>query len=251
MLNTPTKIVTGAIPKYRQLLQILRNSILSEELLPGAQIPTEEELSAAYGVSRGTVRKAIAQLEAEGLIRTEQGVGSFVRTAHPNAIPFRFADDQHLLPHPEGTLTYEVMAQEVLPAQMDEAERLRIAPGTHVIHVVRRQLLDDKVFAYTVRYLPESLCPPLLHADLAHGSIHEVLINHSELPLLRAEMEIEAHFVTEEEAELLDAQAGDTAIVINRVTYTAPNRPAVWYRAWFKNEFYMGIYANSTNKRDS
>jgi GntR family transcriptional regulator len=240
MLNDH-KIQTGVIPKYRQLLQILRNQIHSGELPPGAQIPTEEELVANYKVSRGTVRKAITQLEAEKLIDKIHGVGSFVRPVHSRAIPFHFVDLRSIPEFSGGTVTYKVLDQEVIPAPMDVAEKLSISPGDRAIHVERLHLVEKEVMAYSVRYLPEPLCPSLLKADLTRQSIHELLVANSELPLLRTEFEIEAHSMNEEEANLLQAQVGKPAIVVNRLTFTAPNRPAVWYRALYKYSYYLGV----------
>jgi GntR family transcriptional regulator len=241
MINTALKIVTGTIPKYRQVLQILRNQILSGELPPDAQLPTEEELSATYGVSRGTVRKAIAQLEAERLIRTEQGLGSFVRSVHPNVIPFHFTTSGTPPAYADSTLTFQVLAQEVVPAPLDIAERLRLSPGTAVIHIARLHLADGRPIAHTRRYLPESLCPSLINEDLTTQSVHRLLVANSELPLLRAEIELEAHSLTLEEADLLMAALGTSAIVVNRLTYTAPNRPAVWYRGIFRDAYTIGV----------
>ncbi|HRR91935.1 MAG TPA: GntR family transcriptional regulator, partial [bacterium] len=65
------------IPLYYQLKEILLDLIKSGEL-EGGRLPTEEELSTKYSVSRGTVRKALAELESEGLIVTEAGRGTFV-----------------------------------------------------------------------------------------------------------------------------------------------------------------------------
>jgi GntR family transcriptional regulator len=239
---THHKVFSGSIPKYRQVLQILRNQIISEDLPPGSKLPTEEELGESFGVSRGTVRKAMAQLEAERLIRVEHGVGSFVRTAHPNAIPFQFNEDGFLGSNSGLRTSYIVEAQEVIPAPIDISERLRIAPNTPVIHVARIKLMGDRPIGYTVRYLPESLCPALLHADLTTGTIHHILVKESELPLLRAEVEIEAHLLNDEEARLLQTDPGEKAIVVERLTYTAPNRPAVSYQAIFRDSFSITVH---------
>ncbi len=181
------------------------------------------------------------RLEAERLIRTEQGVGSFVRAFHPNAIPFYFTDKPASAGARQGQIRYQVIAQEVVPAPMDIAERLRLAPGTPIIHVARRHLLGDQVLAHTVRYLPEHIYPSLMQEDLTTSSVHLLLVKNSELPLLRAEIEVEAHLLTAEEAALLDAAAGTSALVISRLTYTAPNLPAVWYRGLFRETYHMGV----------
>ena len=59
---------------------------------PGAQLPTEQELIAATGVSRTVVREAVAALRAEGLVITRQGVGAFV--ADNARRPFRIDVDE-------------------------------------------------------------------------------------------------------------------------------------------------------------
>lgn len=69
------------MPLYLQLRDLLRASIVSGEYPAGSQLPTEQELSARYGLGRATVRSALDQLEREGLIEKRHGVGSFVRGA--------------------------------------------------------------------------------------------------------------------------------------------------------------------------
>jgi len=237
MMTLQARIVAGYIPKYRQLVDILRNRILSGEYSPGDRMPTEEDLSSTYEVSRGTVRKAIAQLEAERLVHTEQGIGSFVQQMHPRAVPFRLLDPYFV----EQDLTHEVVASEVIAAPLEVAQRVRVSPGEPVVHIVRRRLCRARIVAYTVRYLPQVLCPTILEEDLTVQSVHALLVRNSELPLLRAEVEIEAHRLTADEALLLGDEVGVLAIVVDRLTYTAPNRPAVWYRGLFREAYYLGV----------
>lgn len=231
------KVLAGALPKYRQLLQLLRKQILSGELTPGARMPTEEDLVQTYGLSRGTVRKAIEQLVAEGLVRTEQGSGTYVSAAHPNAVPFRFAEDRS-----EASVSYRIVIQETVPASMEIAERLSLPFGEPVIHLLRQRSEKGRIAAFSERFLPRSLCPDLLAQDLTQGSIHDILVNRSELPLLRAVVEIEAQMLGPEDAALLGVSPGTPAIVISRTTYTAPARPAVWYRAAYRDTYCLSAY---------
>lgn len=64
---------------YKQVANEMRTSIASGDWAPGSQIPPEEQLSTTYGVSRPTVRQAVAALRTEGLLDVQQGRGSFVR----------------------------------------------------------------------------------------------------------------------------------------------------------------------------
>jgi GntR family transcriptional regulator len=242
MNRKSSPIISGSIPKYRQLLTILRSQILTGELPPGERIPSEEDLVTAYGLSRGTVRQAIAQLESERLIETEHGVGSFVRALHPKAVPFRFVSPPDEPTASDEKIHYEVTAQEILPAPLDIAEKLKLPPGTNIIHIARRKFLGQRVVSYSERYLLEDILPSLVREDLTRvGSIHTLLEAASKYPLLRAELEIEAHIMDEEESGLLLARPGQAAISITRMTYTAPNRPAVWYWGLFTDQYEIAV----------
>jgi len=72
---------SGDLPLYLQLRMSLEQRILNGEWGYGAMLPAEHELCAEYGVSRGTLRQALAELEREGFVRREQGRGTFVAKA--------------------------------------------------------------------------------------------------------------------------------------------------------------------------
>jgi DNA-binding FadR family transcriptional regulator len=77
-----------AVTAYRQLATKLRDDILAGVLNPGDQLPTEPELTAAYGVSRSTAREALRSLEGDGLVRVKRGVsgGAFVTVPSPERV---------------------------------------------------------------------------------------------------------------------------------------------------------------------
>ena len=76
----------GGGPPWRQLAAILRERITSGELT--GDLPSEKTLAQEYGLAVGTVRKALAQLRAEGLIQTDRGWGSSVVEREPPSGPF-------------------------------------------------------------------------------------------------------------------------------------------------------------------
>ena len=69
---------TSPVPLYYQVAQKLRDQILSGTFDPGSEIPSERELQEEYNISRHTVRQAIDLLVSEGLVRREQGRGSYI-----------------------------------------------------------------------------------------------------------------------------------------------------------------------------
>jgi GntR family transcriptional regulator, transcriptional repressor for pyruvate dehydrogenase complex len=82
-----------SLNRTQELTQKLATEIRSGRLLPGSQLPTEQELSAATGVSRTVVREAVSALRAEGLVVTRQGLGAFVATDVQRR-PFRIDPDE-------------------------------------------------------------------------------------------------------------------------------------------------------------
>src|SRR4051794_36199474 len=78
------------LPRYQQLRDDLVQRIAAGEWVPEAAIPTEAELSTAYQVSTGTLRKAIDLLVAEGVLTRSQGKGTFVRRPRFDSSLFRF-----------------------------------------------------------------------------------------------------------------------------------------------------------------
>src|SRR5947208_16955412 len=95
-MSRPSLSVTQPLPAPRsltgELVTRLTADITSGKIPPGSQLPTEQELIAAAGVSRTVVREAVAALRAEGLVVTRQGVGAFVPANARR--PFRVDLDQ-------------------------------------------------------------------------------------------------------------------------------------------------------------
>jgi GntR family transcriptional regulator len=231
----------GPLPKYYQLTEILRGKILSGELEPGDQIPTEDALGQEYGVSRGTVRQAISTLVHEGLIRREQGRGTFVNLLRSGRAFFTltgFDEDmrrQHR--HPSTRL----LTLEVVPATPEVAERLALALNEPVIHIVRLRLADERPVVHETRYLAYCLCSALVDDDLEAESIHALLIHKYRIPLIRTIHTIEARILPREGARLLQVEPGTAAFFVDRLTYTtseAGERPAVWYQAIYRGDEY-------------
>ncbi len=96
MTSTPPDQPAGRVPSLSQrVFDGVTERIRSGELKPGMKVPTEPVLMREFGVSRSVVREAVSRLQASGLLRTHQGVGSFVLAPQPAAA---------LLPAPDAEL---------------------------------------------------------------------------------------------------------------------------------------------------
>src|SRR6187551_1658170 len=74
---------TSEVPLGTQLVERIRTAVADGELAAGARLPSVRELSESAGVNVNTVRAVYARLEAEGLVRSEHGRGTFVVDAAP------------------------------------------------------------------------------------------------------------------------------------------------------------------------
>lgn len=232
---------TGPISKHYQLTEILRGRISSGELKSGDRLPSESELCLQYGVSRGTVRKAVNTLIHEGRVFSEQGRGTFVAPSPTEPVFFTLSGFDEEMRKQHHRPASRLLAMEVLPASGEIAERLTLSPGEPVIRIERLRMADERPVVHETRYLAQALCPELLQEDLASESIHSLLVHKYHIPMIRTMHTIEARVLAQPEASLLQSQSGVPAFFVDRLSYTifaGEERPAVWYQALYRGAEY-------------
>ena len=201
-----------ATPKYQVIADRIRSDILNGTLSPLDQLPTEHEMSEAYAVSRGTIRTALRELSAEGLVRSAQGSGSYVSAASPMTRYFSlssFDDDMRAAGRTPSTT---VLAAERWSAQ--KGNPLKVEAGTLLIRLRRLRLADGRPMAVEERHIVESLCPGLLDEDLAHQSVHWLLTVKYAIPLVRIEHAVERGKALPEDAKTLRIKPGAPVLTI-------------------------------------
>ncbi|MEO1000776.1 MAG: GntR family transcriptional regulator, partial [Pseudomonadota bacterium] len=120
-------------PIWIQIRDALTEEITAGRYPPGAQLPTEAALSLRFGVNRHTVRRALAALREDGLIRVRRGAGAFVlhgRIDYPLARRTRFRQNLALSGQSAGKTVLRVERRR---ADRQEAEALALAEGDPVV----------------------------------------------------------------------------------------------------------------------
>ena len=170
-MGTPGRMMTQRLdprsdrPLALQLADVLRAEIQEGQRRPGSQLPTESEFQRAYGVSRTTIRAALATLAGEGLVLTRKGYGSYVR----DRLPMRRVSSthRHASHRDSGKPEFdtEAIAQGQVPSRRmlmvgrspvppDIASWLDVEPGGDVVIRKRLQLLDDVPAVISTSYYP-------------------------------------------------------------------------------------------------
>jgi GntR family transcriptional regulator len=221
-------------PLYLQIADELREQILNDKLAPGQRLPSEHSLMETYGASRQTIRKAIAELKAEGLLDPEQGRGVFVRASAP---VLRSANE--LLSRrqwgtrgaalrvqaADGGPRIEVQSGRAV-ATAEVAARLGLREGAAVL--VRRERLSDDVrpLELATTYLPFELAheTPIEHEDLTGDELYACLEELGQR-LDRFTERITTRMPRPAEARALDLGPGTPVVLIARTAWTVEGRP--------------------------
>lgn len=223
MLNNV--VALSPLPLHTQIREALRAGILDGTYREHAQLPSESELVAMYGVSRITVRHALAQLQREGLIFKVTGKGTFVARAKALQDLSElqgFGEAMHRL----GRETFsQVLGHERLRADARLSGRLALNAGGAVIELKRLRYLDRVPVSLDVSYFPAFIGEQVLRADLAGRDVFSILENEIGIALGAAEISIEAALAEGEIASHLGIAGGVPVLRIERLTTSADGRP--------------------------
>ena len=220
------------VPLYYQVATYVQQKIASREWPPGHELPSEGEFCRTFGVSRTVVRQAISSLVANDLITKHDGKRSTV--AHPK---FEVGLMQSLCGfHEDAVASGQKPAAKVLglgvqPATREVALALNLREGDAAIVLRRLRYLDGEPEGVEVTWLPESLCPALVHEDFSSHSLYELLEHTCCLVLASGYRTIEAVSAGQDCAELLGIQPGRPVLLLKGIGYLADGRPFEYFEA--------------------
>ena len=205
------------ITRWRRVADDIRSNI-GDGIISDA-LPSELELAARYGVNRHTVRRAIAALTADGLLRVERGRGTFVnnkpkRIVYPIGSRTRFSENmlkQSLEPSGRLIKSDYVLADSVMAASLE----CRI--GTRLHRLDSLSVADGIPLSRSTSYFSAERFPGIIEAYAETGSITEALRREGVVDYRRRETRLTAERVSAKDAELLSC-AADAIVLISKAT---------------------------------
>lgn len=215
------------LPAYARLRDALASRIASGEWGPNHPIPSEARLAREYGISIGTVRKAVDGLVAEGLLERRQGSGTYLRRPSFDATLFRFFQVRG----PDGAPSSIPTSELILRARTKAPKEAEAALGTgDVIGIIRLRSLSDEPVLFEELYiradrfagfesLPDSAFGPLLYP--LYFERFGVLVKRAtdDLSFGRADDQVAAR---------LKLKAGDPLAIIRRTAFDIDGTPVEW-----------------------
>jgi GntR family transcriptional regulator len=206
--------------RYRAIAEELRRRVESGEYGAGGLLPSESELSAANGVSRVTVRKALELLRDEGLIDARQGFGWFVAVDPVRQALGRLGTIEEQLGELGVASERRVVGFRFVPAPA----HVRSVLGVEAVLEVRRvNLADGQPFARVTVWCPDELGANLSRADVERQPFYELL----DVTIGRATQTIAAGAANRADAELLAVPVGSPVLRCERTTRDVDDRPVL------------------------
>lgn len=224
-------------PLYAQIYSDLNEQIKTGALEAGDRLPSEPELAKHFNTSRGTVRQALAQLVAEGLVRREVGKGTFV-------------NDQYLRYPTYGLLGFnrQIVASGHTPSSrlIEIREMPNIGLTTlrsfqnigELLRIERTRLADNHVVSLERAYLPLPRFAGFKDIDLEKASIYETLERVFSIDLYEGEFELTMRTPDAREAELLEIPKGSSAFFMTGIVTDTSEMPVVHIEAYYKASAY-------------
>lgn len=205
-------------PLWHQVEQSIRSAIESGTWASGTRMPGEDQLTEMLGVSRITVRHALANLKAAGILRREHGRGTFVRTARLVASTralTSFSDEMTTLGFDVSTQVLDVRR---VPASERIAEALEIPNGTAVVRLRRLRLGSRQPIGIQTAHLRLDRVSDLTAADLGEGSLYRLLRERYGIQPAWAEETYRVGGSSRRDADLLGIDRGHAVFMVERIT---------------------------------
>lgn len=204
---------------------------------PGFELPTEEELCRHYGVSRGTLRRAIADLVSEGYVERQRGRGSFVsRPKLESGVVGSYSRFRVIGPplDPGG----RIVACERVRAAKDVATMLVIEPGRSIWRLERVRFTQRRPVSLQTSYIPAALCPDLDRQELATRHLVDVMQDVYGVQLVRAVEYVDPVVADGYAGRALSVRARTPLFQIERITYAMNDTVAEYRRALLRGDAY-------------
>lgn len=214
------------MPLYEQIRQDIADTIADGTWTAGERLPSETELAVQFGVSQGTVRKALDALSARGIVQRRQGKGTFVAAFTPETVLFhffRFTRESGAATTPQS----RVLSCRRERASRGESEALNLERDARVVRIHRTRLLDGRPVINEWIVVPLALFPALGASTAA--SLPNTLYQHYEgqfgISVHRAHETLRAASASAEDATVLGIGRGTPVLEITRTAHALNGTP--------------------------
>ncbi|MEN6355625.1 MAG: GntR family transcriptional regulator [Armatimonadota bacterium] len=220
---------------YKAVYEALRGRIIAGDYLPGDALPSEPRLKEEFGVSTITVRRAIHELALDGLVEPRQGVGNIVREPADSSVVIGMSSFTTDVAHGRLRLVRTLLADEMIPAAPDIAERLHVQPGSVLRHLVRLDCEGNAPLSTDEVFIPPAFASAITNEIAASPTFMHLWQEASGLQLMRTDYEIWAEKSSFDDQQTLQITQDCPVLVTGELVQDNKDMPCAWivsrYRA--------------------
>lgn len=225
------------LPISFQLQEIFQDNIDEGIWKRGEQIPTEKNLCDLYGVSLITVRKALKQLEIEGIIERFQGKGTIVVDKKVKDLILQSLTGTFAFSKSENRNFSTIMVEKgIEKPNEDTADVLKLNTDERVFKLVRIRNVDNTPLYWTKVFIPEKLCLNLLDEDFKTQSLYEILKLKYGLVAESAVRTMDTIIASSRAMNYLGVVPGTPINRISSVSYLKDGRPMEFSKNYFRSD---------------
>lgn len=231
-------LIERQIPIAEQVATLLHGRIVEGKYLPGERLPSEADLADELGVSRGTVRSALAVLATAGLIVRRQGDGTYVTgvKSAENSLMHVVWEFTRAIELSGRVPSIRVVSLDKRPATQKEAAALNLAPSEEVLSVVRVIYADGRPIILSTNIHPASLFTQDLHELDATIELRRFLQRYCGREIVWGDMDIAATMPDAEVQSTLLLQPNEPVLLVEAMFYDADGQPLVLAISYYGGE---------------
>lgn len=222
-----SRTLEQAAPAYVQIAVELRRRIERGDYPVGAPLPSQRTLSEEFGVTVMTLRHALEQLKREGLLVTRRGMGTYVAPVRFEYSVGPLRSFTREMAAQGRTVRTEVLGFEHVAADAGLAASLELPEGEAVVVVDRLRRIDGEPSVLQQSAVPRAVWLTLGAPDLERHSLYALLAEHADLDVDHASERLCPVVLDARVAALLGRSQGEPALLSERVSRTAAERPVL------------------------
>jgi GntR family transcriptional regulator len=225
------------LPLYVQVREAIRGAVEAGAYESG-RLPTGEALQEQFSVSAITVRRALKDLQEEGLLVRERGRGTFVRNRHVVQELNHISSWAETMEERSLAHRSEVLSLRTEPASAAVATALHRDVGTPVVYILRRRFVEETPVTLMTNFLPADLVPGIEEHIYGEPSLYRVLEGRYLVTLTVSQETVSARTATPEEARLLGVRTGAALLDVERIAFGRDERPIEYVVSLSRSDIY-------------
>ncbi|HYW35336.1 MAG TPA: GntR family transcriptional regulator [Balneolaceae bacterium] len=224
------------IPRHKQISDQIRKKIETGDYESNEKLPSENEMTKIFGVSRVTIRRALQTLENEDLIYRCQGLGSFVTDQRSHQSFTRLTDFTEDMKRLGMEASSQVLQMNIVALPDKVAMALQLDKGNTGVRLDRLRLGDEKPVAFDITWLPVFYGQLIENHDLSQETIFGILEREYEIPIKKGCYRIEAENANAYLAKHLAVEVGTALLLIDRLSLTIGEKPVYFQKRYYRTD---------------